>query len=172
MASDKQTLKPTSAPVALITALLGGAAFGASSSLIPLIKLNAMILILALLLSLIAHLGLQRGLIANLLVALVSAALAVVAMWAVWYGLEQGFARLVAVLQQGPKGIVETLRLLASTTSVRVTMSGSTTTHGPDEMRLFWIAETAVLALTPVLGALFSPLARRRIAARLSAQPA
>lgn len=165
----KETLKPTTALRAVAVTLLLAAGYGACSALVPLIKLDVIMLSLAVLAPVVLHMGLMRGLMPNLLVGLLSGVLAVVAMWAVWFGFEHGWTPLWQMVQQGPKAITTTLRHLAATTSVSVTMSGSTTTHGPDTMRLLWALETALIGGAPVLGALLSPIGQARIARRVPA---
>lgn len=157
------TVQPASAVKALIVATLAGAAFGASSALLPFVKINAIVLLGGVVMAFVVHLALQRGMLANLGVGLLSAAFAVFAMWALWFGLEHGFARLASVLAQGPKGIRATLETLGGTASVTVRLSGGTrSTHGPDEMRLIWLVETILMAAGPIFGALLSPLLQRR----------
>ena len=61
-------------------------------------------------------------------------------------------------------GVWTFINTLAHTTTVSIRgASGTTSTHGPDTVRVVWIVETAVIALAPVLGALWSPVARRRM---------
>ncbi|MCB1361296.1 MAG: hypothetical protein H6899_06080 [Rhodobacter sp.] len=161
--SQHTTIRPASAVKALVVATLAGAAFGASSALLPFLKLNAIVLLGGVTISFVVHLALQRGMLANLAVGLVSAALAVFAMWALWFGLEHGFATLASVLAQGPKGIRATLETLGASARVSVRLSGGTrTTHGPEDMRLFWLIETVLMAAGPIFGALLSPLLQRR----------
>ena len=78
--SQHTTIRPASAVKALVVATLAGAAFGASSALLPFLKLNAIVLLGGVTISFVVHLALQRGMLANLAVGLVSAALAVFAM--------------------------------------------------------------------------------------------
>lgn len=167
MATRRPAIRPIAAFIALLTVLGLGALYGATSALVPLIKLNAIILTLAAMAGFLTHAGLQRGLFTNLGVALVSAALGVAAMWGVWLGLEYPAELLSGLEKQGAQGVVELVTVLARTSTISLRgASGSVTTHGPDTVRMVWMAETAVMALSPVLGALWSPVARRRMAAR------
>jgi hypothetical protein len=155
-------LAETTAFSTLFVALLCGLVFGATTALLPFLKFNAMVLIAALIFLFLAHMRMRGGILLGLPVALLSAVVSVVAMWALWFGFEYGFGTLWSLVQQGPKAVSSTIRRLAATTSVSVRMSGGTTsTHGPDEVRLVWMIETASMAAAPVLGALASPFARR-----------
>ncbi|GAB4271300.1 MAG: hypothetical protein Kow0013_24070 [Pararhodobacter sp.] len=165
MPQQRPLLAETTAFSAIAVSLLCGLAFGASSALLPFIKLNAVVLIGALLVAFIVHLRIKGGILLGLPVSLVSGVVAVVAMWALWFALAHGFGALWTVVQQGPQGIAATIRTLASTTSVSVRMSGTSRTHGPDEVSLVWMIETASMAAAPVLGALASPFrGRKRVA--------
>ncbi|MEZ5751308.1 MAG: hypothetical protein R3D60_04840 [Paracoccaceae bacterium] len=163
-----QAIKPSTLPGAMFGALLAGALYGATSSQLPFLKFNLLVLLGGSIIVAILHAGLRRAFVLNLAVSLISAALAVGAMWAVWFGFEQGFDRLVSVVSSGPKAITETIRMLGSTTTIRVSTGSTTAVHGPDEVRLAWLLQTLTMASAPVLGALLSPMVKRRAAAQAS----
>lgn len=166
MAAPRRSIRPTAALVAVLATLTGGAIYGAVSALLPLVKLDAVILTAAAMGGYLTHAGLQRGLLANLGVALVSGALAVLAMWSAWVAAEYSPRQVLWLVQQGPAGAYAYLAHLAqSTTMVIRGASGMDWTQGPGMVRWFWLAETGVVALAPVLGALWSPVARRRMQA-------
>ena len=124
MATRRPAIRPTAAFIALLTVLGLGALYGATSALVPLIKLNAIILTLAAMAGFLTHAGLQRGLFTNLGVALVSAALGVAAMWGVWLGLEYPAELLSGLEKQGAQGVVELVTGLARTTTVSLRGAG------------------------------------------------
>lgn len=159
------SFKPSTIPGLWAAAMLGGAAFGASSSLVPYVKLNALVLIGVLVILALQGAGLTRGFVVNLIAALIAGALAVVAMWAVWFGFEHGWPHLYSLIRQGPAAIESTIRHLGTTTTYRVTTGSTAITHDPPEVRLLWLVETGVMLAAPVLGSLFSPMINRRRAA-------
>jgi hypothetical protein len=143
---------------------VAGALYGAVSALLPFLKLNLTVFVLSLAVAFTVHVRMRSPMLVALPVSLASAALGVVAMWAIWFGFEHGWSQFAAVVGQGPKGVEMTLRHLAATTSVTVNLGSTRSTHGPDEVSLAWQVQTALLAVAPVLGALASlPKRRQRV---------
>ncbi|MCB1388077.1 MAG: hypothetical protein KDK12_02830 [Rhodobacteraceae bacterium] len=166
MAARRPAIRPTPVILAILSVLGTAALYGATASLVPLIKFNAVILTLAVITGFLTHAGIQRGFFTTLGVSMVSGVLGALVMWGVWLALEYPPELLASLVKQGPAGAYTFVTSLAQTTSMTVRgASGSTWTQGPDEVRLLWLAETAVIALAPILGALWSPIARRRMSA-------
>ena len=156
-------LKPSTIPGALAGTALCAIGFGALTALLPAVKLTIFALIAVAIVLMALHAGLRHALAANLGVALVSAALGVGLMWGTWLVLELGWDRFAQIVAMGPKGIGDTLTQL-SNRRVTIRMGTSSTTHGPQDIRLAWWIETLTFALSPVLGALWSVRVKRRAA--------
>lgn len=164
MAARRQTIRPTPVVLAVLAAIAGGAAYGGLTALVPAIKLNAGLFTIAVMGGYLTHAGLQRGLFTNLGVSLISGALAITAMWAAWIAAEYSPQQALWLVQQGPVGAYGYLATLASRTTLVVHNGAAQDwTQGPEMVRWFWLGDTLALGLAPVLGALYSPLARRRM---------
>lgn len=141
---------------ALLAAGAGGGGYGALSSVLPLIKIKAFILIgiVVVVFALFSLTG--RNFFVSLIVGLLGGLIAVGTLWFGWYRVEFGQDAAIEFITSGPHGIYKNLTILSQTYVYSVSTGGSTTDNGTMMTQIIWGGETALFFLTPVLGSLFA----------------
>jgi hypothetical protein len=145
--------------MALLGAALCGAAYGFGSSLLPLIKLDAIILMGSVIVAVAIFNLLGSRVWLNLTMGLIGGAVAVDAMWGSWYLAEYGVAATQKFVLSGPLAMYDAAMNISQTLTYSIDSNGTSSSTDAAMIWRLWQAETALMAVGPLAGALF---ARRR----------
>jgi hypothetical protein len=154
MALDNTKASPLMIGPALLFAAASGGGYGALSSVLPLIKIKAFIIIgiVVVVFALFSLTG--RNFLVSLIVGLLGGMIAVGTLWFGWYWVEFGQDAAIKFITSGPYGIYKNLLILSQT--YVYSMEGSTSDNGSTMTQVIWGGETALFFLTPVAGSLFA----------------
>ncbi len=94
---------------------------------------------------------------------LIGAALGLVSLWGLRYGLEFSWADLVQRIQSGPFAFIEHFMATSDRFATATTVENGRTSQGPSPTMMAWMAGTAILGMMPILGALQGPKAMQAL---------